>query len=298
MNKFVTNTNLEDIVSIFRQYMNDKFNVKIPEEDQSLSSIAQQQLHIVAANYNGKDTLHELNLQVLGGLRRFYVDKLQRSKQSIRDSEIFTNRRVVFNNNMPTDTSMMRINSNDMVKRMELLNSQRLSDFSKPIPPDLEPSIKETAETSDNFLAKVREFEKERSKISDVKNVQLPAKMRSSPLIDATSNSTFYINEINDCNQKLLLIKNNTNVSPGQYNIKLVKVTFNNLYYDLLLTLSYANDTYILKKIDNVQQDEKMIVLYEPIIKSDAILNITSEKNQIEFDNANIENFDIVVSRN
>ena len=311
MNKFVTNKNLDEIVSIFREYMNDKFNVKIPEEDQAVSSLAQQQIHRIAGNATGRETLQDLNLQVLGYLRKFYLSKMNRSNQAIRDSEVFANRKVIFNNNMPADTSM-RMNGNDLAKRMDMLSAQRLAEFPKPSQPsDLEPSIKEAAETSDDFLARVREFERERSKIAEsqnLKNIEI-APVAPSKLRGASSLTHTFVNEgqgqqhqhePQESNRQLYLINNSLdNVMPGQYNVKYITVKYNKPDFDLLVTISHGNDTLIFKKIDHVvhSQSEVTNVLYEPIVKSDANLNITIEKNNIHINASDVDGYDIVLLR-
>jgi hypothetical protein len=262
MNKFVTNSNLDNLVSIFREYMFDKFKYKIPEDDPSVASIAQKHIHIIAGNSTGRESLQDLNLQVLGVLRKFYLEKMQRSSKPpahIRDNEVYAGRRVVFNEQLPVDTSIMRIAGTDMNKRMELFSAQRTAEFTThtaSLPPEIEPSLKDKPESSDDFFARVKDFERERTRLEVVPQ---------------------------ELNKNLVMIKNNLdNVTPGQYKVKHVVLSFDDCkYFSMVATIGIGLETLFLKCTNQhtILPDNRLMALFEPIVSADATLGLYPDDN-------------------
>lgn len=163
---FLSNENLEQIITIFGEYMRDKYNVNIVSFDDNLSNIVLKNMRLIAANAGGGESNKELNIAVLGNLRKYYVGKLQQQaslKQAVRDTEVYGNRNIVFKETVPIDTTIDK-KQIDLSKKMEALEARRASDISKPRPPEIDAGIKERAESMEDFLIKVKELEKERDR--------------------------------------------------------------------------------------------------------------------------------------
>ncbi len=240
MNKFLNNANLQNIIGIFREYMQDKFNITVPFDD-ALSSLALKQMRIIAANANPTDSLKELNLQVLGYLRKFYLDKLQYQTDK---------RKVHFNETVAAST---RIGPVDIVKKMEVLQSNRDSEFARPVPPDLDPGVKDIAENSEDFMMKLKDFERERSILPQ-------------PRVQSDSGSG---------SMKMIMCNNTIETLSGDviYYVKHLVKEFPSTKYDFLMSIGGC----ILKSAEYQINDGKSTVLYAPlqdvpIMKSEIVI--------------------------
>ena len=160
---FLKPANVTNIINVFRDYMRDKYNVEI-ENDENIRRITQTQMNMVAATAKGIESLQDLNIQVLGHLRKTFLEKLSKPKVHIRDAEVFGNRRIVYNNSMPIDTTVRTGPNADVGKRLETINQQRQSEFQPtPVrPPQIDSQPVEEPENIEDFLAKVKNFERER----------------------------------------------------------------------------------------------------------------------------------------
>lgn len=272
MNKFLTHANLNSLISIFKNYMWDKYKFTIPDDDQSLASLTQKQIHIVSGNASGRESLQELNIQVLGYLRQFYTQKMEHQKiastmKPSNNLDVIHNRRVVFSENLPADTSQMKYNALDFQQRVNMLSTQRNSEFTKPVPPvphELDSQIKETPEPAVDFMQKIKEFEKER--------------LHSVPFDASITNGRTPVTS--QLNQLRVISVSEPVLAPISFKIKYCVFTFDSDGFEIIEVLRFDSGFTCMMKMSDytVHSNGKTQVIYEPIIENDAIFKVSEEQ--------------------
>ncbi len=174
---FLSNENLEQIVTIFGEYMRDKYSINVASAQENIPELTLKTMRMVAANARGVESVKDMNVQVFSQLRRYYMNKMNGPPQQpmptraipnnqtalTRDDSVFTGRKVVFKDDIPVDTSINK-KSTDLNKKMEALEARRNAEFASQRPPSPEPGVVEKADSTDDFLAKVKQLELEREK--------------------------------------------------------------------------------------------------------------------------------------
>jgi len=255
---FLSNENLVQINSIFGEYMHDKYNIDTSTYD-DLSEVTPKFMKIVAGNAQGVESIKDLNILVLGQLRRYYLSR------TMRDKEIHGNRKVVFKESMPIDAGSDKKNI-DLFKKAETLEARRNAEFAVPRPPEPDSGVKEVAENMDDFLARVKELEKERETEAvsnkEVKNIEYlsagAAARKPLPIVNV--------------NKNLRVAKDNlVSLNEGYYYIKCLSVKYNTEDFDHIIAIKISETPVVFKMTDYSLVGDKSTVMYEPILSNDKV---------------------------
>ena len=294
---FLSNENLEQIVTIFGEYMRDKYSIDVTSNPvDNVPDLALKVMRMTAANAKGVESVKDLNVQVLGQLRRYYMNKLnsspappppmparQRSAQPevlIRDDAVFGNRKVVFSDEIPVDASINK-KSVDLNKKMEALEARRNAEFSAPRPPEPEQGTIEKAESTEDFLAKVRQLELERE-TAPAPQAQVSSPMpasafmgnASAPMQMPAMPMSAPLPAIN-VNRNLRVARNSlAQLNEGLYYIKCLSVKYKTDEFDHILSLRLSmgpEAPVVFKFVDYSLVGDKATVMYEPIFPNEKI---------------------------
>jgi len=302
---FLNPQNLSNIVNVFKDYMKDKYNVDL-ESDGNLRTITWRQMQIVSANSKGSLKLQDLNIQVLGVLRKSYLERLTRP-QKLRDVEVFGNRRVTYNESLPMEA---RVHT-DVSKRMEAVQQQRQAEFqvTPQRPPQIDPSPKEDPENIDDFIAKVKNFERERSQ-----SILMPPAPTNTPPPMTTAKTSIIQEEflphppsttfISPPAPKEVVVFRSPSATqdivPGEYSLQAFSLKMALSDFQMIASLKVNEQTIPLKLLQHiVLTDQTGVVvhaIYEPFVPQTAF-HVTVEKAlTVALNEQTVDNYTMVAS--
>jgi len=243
---FLKPINTNNIINVFREYMKDKYSVDI-EADDTLRNYTRMQMQIVQSNAKGNESIQDLNIQVLGHLRKIYLEKLTKPKPSIRDAEVFGNRRIMYNESLPMSSGP----NTDVSKRHEVVNQQRQNEFQmKPQRPSQIESLPiEEPENIEDFLAKVKSFEKER--------LQTVA-----PTVVITNTPSSSIVPVQQ--RTIHVFTPSMNPGPGSFEISALSLKLLQSQFVMIISVKIMDQIIPMKLQSHIVLDDKIHAIYEP----------------------------------
>lgn len=180
--QFYSIENLKLVVSICKEYMNDKYGLLLDskEEDANLKKVIYDIMAIVKEeNKNNMVPTQDLNIDVLNRAKTYYVRKYNlaaNKKPNIqnlsRDAEIFGKRQVNSAVIVPEmDPYNRKTSGENKDFAIDRIINERNSEIgvNKPVPDPkkLGSQINETAESTEDFMKKLQLLESERKKVDD-----------------------------------------------------------------------------------------------------------------------------------
>lgn len=222
--EFYSKDNLKLLVTIFKEYMSNKLNIKLQDEDDAILRKTMHDTMVIIANENigKKNSLQILNTSTLQIVRDKFLKRLKpvspvetgETSQSLnRDKTIFGNR--------PLNTAVIipeaepyakkpEINNDGMMDRLILEREREIGNEKKIIKENIiKPATTETAENVDDFMKKLKDFENRRNSIlDDTPNLDINKitikndTLFQEPINKKTISTPFYIS-INSFNRSL-----------------------------------------------------------------------------------------------
>ncbi len=298
---FLTSKNLDNIVRVFQEYMKDKYTVDL-EKDDNLRAITWRQMQLASANIKGTEKLQDMNIQILGILRKTYLEKLTKpikhvsSNQNLRDVEVFGNRKIIYNDSLPVEARIHQ----DVSKRMETIQQQRQAEFQvKPQrPPQIDASPKDDPENIDDFIAKVKNFERERSQ-----SILIPPPPSTLSVKPTDVFSSQQTTALQPSTVKYVIFKETTNddIIPGEYNFHALSIKQPVSEFKMIVSLK-MNDQLIPLKLQqhailsSDTPDMYVYAIYEAF-SNQGSFHITVEKTiNVELEGRACDNYTIVAS--
>ena len=315
MNTFLSKQNADTIIGIFREYMKDKFKVTLDPADSILNNLTIDAMQNITLH--GHESLQDLNLRVLGMLRKYYVERLASPNlvaapngasygTSVpaqtriptmdplnRESQLFGARKVMFQDapEPARPQHAPRAARSDAPKSLENVMAERDAIFARPPPPppEIEPSKKELAESTEDFLAKVKLFERERSAIihppptetppvftemmqASQSQMQMPQSSSSHPL--PPQGNPIDIKVFKTPRRSFM-----TSYETGIYRLNILSLPLGVIdRIPHIITFMVNDEAFPMKFVDYTEaRDGTKTVMYEPILEN-SMIHITVEK--------------------
>ena len=189
--QFYSTENLKLLVSICKDYMNDKYGLNLDkyEEEANLKKVLFDIMTIVNDENAGQNIrVQELNIDVLNRAKKYFIRKYnlgqnQNQNQNkpnmqnlVRDTDVYGNRQVNTSTTLIPDIDpYKRKNMINDTKAMSIENIENSRDDDlgiKKVIPDvtqLGPQVNEIAESTEDFLLKLKLLESERNKVDEAR---------------------------------------------------------------------------------------------------------------------------------
>jgi hypothetical protein len=162
--QFYTTDNLKNVISICKEYLNDKYNYKV-EDELNLKKVIYDIMTIVNSEHKHHYVkLQELNIEVLQNANKYYIRKYNLKTPSRDQKSVVT--AII-----PEINTYNKKNTDNKEYSIERLTSERDADIGiKKTVPDISrlgTPINEIAESTDDFLKKLQSLESERKRVDD-----------------------------------------------------------------------------------------------------------------------------------
>lgn len=164
--KFMSKDNIQVIISIFTTYMEDnhKVNVELTDVKKAIFSFMNTVSELTPA---GAKSIHQMNLEVLTMAKAHYMKTQRSNKPNVlslsREQQVFGDRKVAVNELIPKGNPYQRRQplEDEQISPLDKIVEEREAPFKKVIPDitQLGRQINETAETSDDFMKRLKTLE-------------------------------------------------------------------------------------------------------------------------------------------
>lgn len=167
--RFMSKDNIQVIISIFSRYMEETYKVTFAGMDVSKLKMTIFSLMntIMEASPPGTKSIHQMNLEVLTAAKAHYLKEKETRKPNIlnlsRDTEIYGSRQVSFNELIPQHNPYDKKTA--AMSEMDKVIAERDDPYKKVIPDitKLGRQVTEKAESSDDFMKKLKVLEEQRN---------------------------------------------------------------------------------------------------------------------------------------